>query len=587
VEDTQLVGSEFFLTAMVSQVNGGFQLIPEGGDQISFRDADLIWHNSFLRQQIDRPQKQGKLDASNFFTTGSISHELKYGAGYRTAESSTRTDWPGGGFELDLGGPHLLVLSREATPKIRTGYTGVYVQDTLNRDRFTVNLGVRWDRQGGSNEASTVAANPVFPSLLPAVRYAGQDAGFTWSDVAPRIGLTWALGAQRKTLLRTSYSRFADQLGTGTAGWLNPVGGLGYRYFLTSNHGGSTLEPGELGSEIGSPSGNVNPFTLQPLQSNSVDPHLSAPLTDELLLGVEHAILPELVVGLNVSYRRIHNILEAERLVFDATDPFASELLGNTGRVHRRDDYVERTSSVTAPDGHPYTVHYWELRPGVTTRNGFHLTNGEREQEFKGASLTFNKRLSNQWMMRGHVSWQDWTWRIPGRENEDPTDTIGGGIVDGTEVLQGSGTASGPKGNVFINSRWSYSLNGLYQIAPDSPWGVNVAATLTGRQGYPLRYVDRILRQTISDNAGAGIDVPVQSSPDAFRYPTLHVLDLRVEKEMTFNDFGLTLGVDVFNALNESYVLQRQGVLARNNSDYVLEVLSPRVFRAGARLTFR
>jgi Ca-activated chloride channel family protein len=585
-EDTQIFGSDFFLTAMVSQVNGGFQLIPEGGDQVSFRGADLIWHNSFLRQQIDRPQQQGKLDSSSFFNTGAVSHELKYGASYRTAESSTRTDWPGGGFELDLGGPHLLVLARDATPKIRTDYTGVYVQDTLTRGRLTANLGVRWDRQSGRNEASTIAANPVFPDLLPAVQYAGQDAGFTWSDVAPRIGLTWALGHERATLLRASYSRFADQLGTGTAGWLNPVGGLGYRYFLTSNHGGPTLEPGEVGPEVGSPSGNVNPFTLQPLQSNTVDKDLSAPLTDELLLGVEHALRPELVVGLNVSYRRIHDILETERLVFDATDPFASELLGSTGRVHRRDDYVERTSNVVAPDGHTYTVNYYELRPGVTTRNGFHLTNGEREQELRAASLTFDKRLSNRWMMRGHVSWQDWTWRIPGRENEDPTDAIGGGIVDGTEVLQGSGTASGPRGNVFINSKWSYSLNGLYQIAPDRPWGVNVAATLTGRQGYPVRYVDRILRQTISDNAGSGIDVPVQSSPDAFRYPDVHVLDLRVEKEMNFSDFGLTLGVDVFNALNASYVLQRQGVLARKSSDYVLEVLSPRVFRLGARLSF-
>ncbi len=42
---------------------------------------------------------------------------------------------------------------------------------------------------------------------------------------------------------------------------------------------------------------------------------------------------------------------------------------------------------------------------------------------------------------------------------------------------------------MFINSTWSYSLNGLYQIAPDRPWGFNVAANLNGRQGYPLRYV--------------------------------------------------------------------------------------------------
>ena len=64
------------------------------------------------------------------------------------------------------------------------------------------------------------------------------------------------------------------------------------------------------------------------------------------------------------------------------------------------------------------------------------------------------------------------------------------------------------------------------------------------------------------------------------------------EKEFTFSDFGLTLGVDAFNALNASYVLQRQGVLAQNgvpldNAGAVFETLSPRIFRLGARLSFR
>ncbi|PYQ66604.1 MAG: hypothetical protein DMF53_03280, partial [Acidobacteria bacterium] len=79
----------------------------------------------------------------------------------------------------------------------------------------------------------------------------------------------------------------------------------------------------------------------------------------------------------------------------------------------------------------------------------------------------------------------------------------------------------------------------------------------------------------------------VDPSADAFRYPDIHVVNLRVEKEFTFSGVGLNLGLDVFNALNESYVLQRQGVLGRGNSGYVLEVLSPRVFRLGARVTLR
>jgi hypothetical protein len=588
-EDTQILGNDFYVTGMYSVVNGGFQLVPQGGATLAYRDANQVWHNSYLLNQIERPQKQAKLDASNFFNSGQLAHELKYGAAYRTAEQSSLLTWPGGGLELGLGGgPDLLILARESRPKIEADYGSAYLQDTFSAGNLTANVGLRYDRQGGRNLASTAAANPVLPDLLPAANYAGQDAGFTWKTFAPRLGMTYSLGAEKKTLLRASYSRFADQLGTATTGFLNPLGGTAYRYFLTSNNGGPALNPGDLGPEIAPPSGNVNPFTLQPLQSNAVNPRLNAPLTDELLLGAEHALLPDFVVGLNLSYRKTHDILEAERLVFDTANPYDPAYLGSVGREHQRSDYVEADPiTVTAPDGHTYTVHYYELRPGVSTRNGFLLRNGDREQEFKGASLTFDKRLSNRWMMRGNVSWQDWKWRIPNHENQDPTDTIGGGIVDGTQVLQGSGTASGPKGNVFINSKWSYSLNGLYQIAPDHPWGFNLAANLTGRQGYPVRYVARVNRATIADNGGSGIDIPVDASPDAFRYPDIHVVDLRVEKELRFSDVGLTLGVDLFNAFNESYVLQRQGVLGRSNSDHVLETLSPRVFRLGARLSIR
>src|SRR4029453_4647008 len=195
--------------------------------------------------------------------------------------------------------------------------------------------------------------------------------------------------------------------------------------------------------------------------------------------------------------------------------------------------------------------------------------------------------LANRWMLRGNFTWSDWTWSsIPDSENEDPTLLLGGGVREGDQVLQGSGTASGSKGGVYISSKWAYSVNGLYQVAPDRPWGFNVALNLTGREGYPVPYYRRLSASLASENF-AQDNVQVTGDPTEFRLDDIHIVDARIEKEFNFSDFGLTIGVDAFNVVNESYVLQRNHRLAQSTSDDVREIVSPRIFRLGARLSFR
>ncbi|HYN22492.1 MAG TPA: hypothetical protein VE078_16150, partial [Thermoanaerobaculia bacterium] len=436
----------------------------------------------------------------------------------------------------------------------------------------------------GSNLAKTTLANPVHPNILPSVTYGGGDIGFEWKTLSPRLGLTYAMGESRQTLLRASYSRFADQLGTGNGVAINPLYGATYAYFYYNdlNHDGNA-DPGEVLIGNGTPlfaSGNFDPRNGGLLISNGVDSALDAPLTDELLFGVEHALRPEFVIGLNLTYRKVTDLLENERLVFDGNARSAANL-DNIGRLHTRNDYQSRVITSTLPNGQSVQTTIWELKPGITTRNGTFLENGDREQNFTGASFTFNKRLANRWMLRGNVSYQDWEWETPDSELEDPTRFIPG-AHDGDPVLQGSGTGSGSKGGVYINSNWSYSMNGLYQVAPDKPWGFNLAANVTGREGYPVPYFRRVARNNIPGSA----NVQVVDS-DEFRNDDINVLDARVEKEFTFSDIGITLGVDVFNALNENFVLQRQHRLAIGTTNNVTEIISPRIFRIGARLSFR
>ncbi|MEP7012615.1 MAG: TonB-dependent receptor [Acidobacteriota bacterium] len=618
LEDTNIFSSNFYLTGLYSKVNGGFQLIPEGGNVPPFLDAAGVWHNSFFLAQIARPQENEKLDASSFFNTGSVSHELKYGVGYRTADQTTLSRTQGDGYEIDAnGGPDpntaaddsFWAISRDSIIGVEAEYTSAYFQDTISIGNLTANFGLRYDKQGGKNTAKNVKASPLYPDLLPAINYAGQGAGFEWETVVPRLGITYALGADHKTLLRASYSQYADQLATGNLAWLNPLALQSYAYFYGPHRGvGNTTLPtrSQLSLQYFSP--NVNPNNGQLLQSNAVSSNLNAPINNELLFSVEHALLPEFVVGLNLTFRKYTDLLEQERLVFDCaggrTDcSLDAGNLTQVGRKHVRSDYVPVTprprtgaNGRVLPNGDPYTLQIWQLRPGVSTRNGFLLENGDREQDYKGASVTFNKRLSNRWMFRGNFTYSDWKWNSPDSENEDPTAGIGGAggqaLRDGDQVIQGSGTGSGSKGAVYINSKWSYSVNGLYQIAPDHAWGFNVAANLTGHQGYPTVYFERVggsgpqPARNIPDGA-LGINIPVTSRPDAFRYDDIRILDLRVEKEFSLKDFGFTVGADVFNVTNEATVLQRNGRLQRTNGDHVLEIVSPRIIRLGVKFNFR
>jgi hypothetical protein len=579
LEDTHILSSSLYLDGLVSKVNGGFELVPAGGNNAPYQDDDLIWHNNFILYRTSRPQTQGRVNGSQFFNTGPLAHELKFGAGYRVVEVGSQTRFPGGGFTC-CGG--LVLVARNSDVRFRGKYTSAFLQDTLSAGRLTANVGLRYDRQTGNNLATTIPANPVLPDVLPAVSDPGGPIGFAWTDVVPRLGLTWALDQKHRTLLRASYSRFADQLDTPTAGWTDPLQLPQYVYFYTYNIGSPVLREEDL-IPTNTQTGGINPITFGALRSNAIDPDLEAPKLDEVIVGVDHALLPELLIGLQATWKHYTGLLDRRQLVFDDPDPYSEESLASVGRPVRRDDYVPGgTITGTGPDGQPYTVNYFKLRPGVSSRGGSLLINGNREQVYKSLTLSLNKRLVNHWMLRGHVNWQDWRWRIPKQTFTDVNQPLVGGNLDGTLVVSGRDTIAGSQGAVFINSKWSYALNGLYQVAPDRPWGFNVAASLTGRQGYPLRYVRRVFIPTL--NIGRPSDLPTSSRVDRYRYPDVRVLNLRVDKDVRFRSIGVNFGIDVFNALNSATVLQRQSILGRPTGDYVTEILGQRVYRLSLRL---
>jgi hypothetical protein len=204
--------------------------------------------------------------------------------------------------------------------------------------------------------------------------------------------------------------------------------------------------------------------------------------------------------------------------------------------------------------------------------------------QYQGAALTATKRLSNRWMARGYINYGEAEWDVPGSfsQFDDPTRSSSGGDVDGRLfVIQSA--ASGPFTDVLIQSTWSANVNGMYQVAPDRPWGFNVAGNLFTREGYPLPY-----DYTASTGDGLERTAAVTGEIDSIRTDDLEVLDLRLEKDMRFTDnLSGILSIDAFNVTNENTVLQRDRTLNAATANFVNQTLSPRIYRLGFRLNWR
>ena len=601
LEDTHIFNSNFYLTGLYSFVDGGFGLEAAGGRAVeAFADAGSVWRRSFQSGISDRDTTGYQVDGSYFFNTGNMDHELKFGGSFREFEVESLFGWPGGrnaysahgiawGIDFDEWPSNtaaFVAMRAGAAPSVQE-YTAAWIQDTLTVGNLTLTGGLRYDLQEASNLAAAVPASPAFPDILPAVSFGGGDAGFEWDSISPRLGLTYALGEGRQTLLRASYARFVEQLEATDITRLNPVG-TAYAYFYFQDTDGDVLydvgEPIELvdwtGFDPDNPTALDNP--------NRNDPSLDPQATDELILGVEHSLMPELVVGIQGTYRLITDINETRILLDPAGCSAGGRVAGFC--VATRDDYVFRNFVTPAnanqllPDGSSYSIPAYQLRPDVAARRtgGTLLVNSDAEREYLGVNVNFTKRLSNRWMARGYFNWGEATWELSDDFFffDDPTDTVGSQDNNG-EVYGEQSLGSGAKGDVFLQSTWSANLNGMYQVAPDRPWGFNFAANLFAREGYPLPY----FKANGANEGGKNVQV---SGFEQFRTDDIITVDLRVEKDIAFaENLSATLSLDCFNAMNENYVLQRERNLGGARGNFLDETLSPRIYRLGFRLNWR
>jgi hypothetical protein len=600
IQDSHVFSSSLFASAAYSGQNGSFVLSPEGGLTTQmFLDADGVYHNTYYLYSAPRPQRQVRADTSFFFNTGNIGHELKAGFSYLKAGVHSETTFPGfsteGGLALQTFGSlascdnPCAAITRNSSFSAENKYYGVFLGDTLTMDRPTVNLGVRWDRQYGQNLPANIPANGSFPEVLPAINFPGQPRAFTWNNWQPRFGLTYALGANRTTVMKASYARYAEALGTALVGRTNPLNFAAYGYYgWTDANSDNLVQVNEVDTSLlYYTNGGYDPANPSAVFSpNKIDPNLKAPTTDEIIAGVDHELLPAFAVGFNYTYRKFKNLV---------ADYSGSTSLGHnfdptTGTILNSGDYeLDQVITGTLPDGTPYSVPVYQIKQSVLDAIGgapagkFITNRADFNETYHGFELTLNKRLANKWMMRGNFVYNLNKQHVGTAGCIDPTNilntsTVGAAYCADNDYVAPESTGSGSKTSVFLNSKWQFNVVGMYQL----PLGFNVAGNIYGRQGYPILYFRRVSGTT----DGLRRDVIVTTADDQ-RYKNVYEVDLRVEKVSNITQTAtLTLSADLFNVTNQNTVLQRDNRLGRASSNTIREIQAPRVWRFGARLSF-
>jgi len=540
-----------------SMPNGGFNLgFHEDGLADVQAALDLVTTmNSRSNQSNDnrRPQAEARIDG-NYFLPSFLGgdHAMKFGFGYRDTPfgfSSVR----GGGAtaRFSNGNPVEATLYRNSNTETALEQYSAYVQDSYTRGRLTINAGVRFDYQNDEALASSVPANALAPDLLPAVNFRGADSGIQFFDWSPRLGVTYDLSNDGKTVLKGNYAQYWGT-GISTAASLNPVSEVSLRFPWTDLNRDSFVQRNELDlTRILNRTGNYDPANpSSPVSPTVVDPNFKNDRTDEFSVGIERELMDNFGVGAAYIYRTYPDYEN-----FTTTNGVRSE------------DYVPVTFTSncgnTTCDQPSYTVTYYQLPftlPGGGTRR-----NADRTREYHGLELTARKRFSDRWMVNASANLQSTTYNYggPNVSYQDPTDI---------EKLDGAQTGT-------ANARWLGKLTGLYVL----PWyDIGVSGFLNMRQGYPFNRV--ILSPTRTGGIGTA-NVDIDRWGDS-RYENFYQLDMRVEKQFQFGRTKWSAAFDVFNVLNSNVVLARTTQQNSTRANFVTEVLAPRVARVGVRLSF-
>jgi len=563
--ENELVFSDRFLFSLKLAVrHDEFRSLPRGGMNIQpgYDIATGVFSGSSSLYSTVRPSYSAGLDGYSYI--GNLfgwSSELRFGGEYRLASIGTNAANAGDVMKYYWNGaPYAADIMRESVTDTEVKRFSLYINGLISYGRWALSFGLRADREESMIKETSVEAGRVAPAFMPAMRFPSFNPGVVFLTFSPRIGITYDMSRNGKTLFHINLARYASPMSDEFADFVSPAKSAWARFFWKDLNIDDLVSSDEL---IGYPTNLIlafdgfDPWNPSQIEfTNFVDKNLRPPLTDELIVGMEREILADFSLRANFVFRRNHRFYW--EVFYDKE---------NQKKITHT-DYVGPILSALEYGGRIYTYEYWTLgqyRPSgqlIENRINYH-------QIYTALEVSAVKRFNRRWMMNF-----SFTYQIHNKYYGD------NGFLDPTNLDKLEGTRVAPD---HMSSDWMAKLSFLYQL----PWGLNVSCFAHARQGY-IRPEQLLVKTPEKQIVGLGATTLIYT--DYYgekRLPDFYNMDISLVKDIHFGIFGkISISIDVFNVFNFSHILKRFNQINSARYYEVEKILDPRVLRFGIRYRF-
>ena len=426
---------------------------------------------------------------------------------------------------------------------------GAFINDTWRAsNRLTVALGLRFDRYRAFLPAQEHAAGRFNPAPIS---FAANDNVIDWNLPAPRVGVTYDVRGDGKTVMKFNYGKY----------WWNPGADFLFnvnensnawwrRHRWSDSNNDGRWNPGEEGALVSSRGG---------VALESLDPSLDDTRTDEIATFLEREVIANFGVRIGYVWRGLRNQYARINLAqpYSAfTVPVAVPDPGPDGRLNTTDDGPPLAAFDLAQE-------YRGRTPVNTTTN---VPGGEAD--YHTFEITGTKRMSNRWSLLA-------SWGYTKSFDNGNTAFLG-------NTVRGNALPANPNDEINTNegrheySRHNAKLAGTFE----TPWwGIAISPMLRYQQGFPWG-------RTFAANLSYGSVRFLAEPLGTRRQDDIIITDLRVEKQFRFgNGRDISGFFDIYNLFNSNPAQNLQWS-SGTSFNRPLSIVPPRLARIGVKVNF-